>query len=473
VTDLPLAALKAADSFLQYRALYRISNPEPQHFAAWAEMREDCPDALLDLATSMALIAPALVRAIDAARELQKPRLNPSPYNAVQVAESRVRKTGREGAPPERARVWNPLAPPSRRPPVSRKVSVEPHDLPSEWQSALKRMAQGLPSNGVMAPSKDILKRMREKLCQLAWSARRAGLPVALSEPVLTRFEMDVRARSEARKHGLRWATVRASVEDVDRFARYTAADEDFLALCRFQLRRLVCLEASQKALKFFELARTNNTTLGLLDLADEIFEAACHEDNLRQRHLMLNRAAILGVFTVAPLRNASADLVFGRTLFFEGSEWVIVTQVQKTQRYNPEPFVYPLKPQHGRFIDAVILQGRDASLLPALRAAVVAEERPLFVHYDGSAVGATYIARVFKDVTGNSFTSLRTMLHTDLGVAHGTAGTEMAMVAAHQTSLATAQKYKAQIVALSAAKRAQERMRRRRQGYFSDEPLC
>jgi hypothetical protein len=79
-----------------------------------------------------------------------------------------------------------------------------------------------------------------------------------------------------------------------------------------------------------------------------------------------------------------------------------------------------------------------------------MSEERPLFVHHGGSAVGVTCIARLFKEVTGNSFTSLQTMLHTDLGVAHGTAGTEMAMVAAHQTSHATAQKYAAQIVAIT-----------------------
>jgi hypothetical protein len=264
---------------------------------------------------------------------------------------------------------------------------------------------------------------------------------------------------------------VRASIEEVYRFARYIGADEDFLALCRFQLRRLDNLEANQKALKFLELARTGHTTLGLLDLADEILATADQERSAYRRHLLRNRAAILGVYTVAPLRNASADLAFGRTLFWEGSEWVIVTQIQKTERYNPEPFVFPLQPQHGRFIDAVILQDHDPSMLPSLRAAVLSEERPLFVHHDGSAVGVTYIARLFKEVTGNSLTTLRTMLHTDLGVAHGTAGTEMAMVAAHQTSHATAQKYKAQIVAITAAQRAQERMRHRRQGYAEDVP--
>jgi hypothetical protein len=178
------------------------------------------------------------------------------------------------------------------------------------------------------------------------------------------------------------------------------------------------------------------------------------------------NRAAILAIYTVAPLRNASAGLVFNRSLLWEGSEWVISTTIQKTQQHNPERFVYPLAPQHGRFVDAVVLQDDDPSTLRARRAALLVQQRPLFVHHGGGPVGVSYIARLFKEMTNNSFTSLRTMLHTDLGVAHGIAGTEMAMVAAHQTSHATAQKYKARIVARTAAHRAQERSRRRRQGH-------
>lgn len=327
-------------------------------------------------------------------------------------------------------------------------------------------MAQGLSRNGVIAPAPSIVKRMREKLCQLCWSAKQAGLRAELSEPVLMRFEMDVRARSDAKEHGLRWATARASIEEVDRFARYTGADEDFQALCRFRLQRLSAFEKSQKALKFYKLLKTGHTTLGILDLADGVLAAAGREACPLKRHRMRNRAAILGIYPVAPLRNASAALVFGRTLLWEGEEWVIVTEIQKTRHSNPETFVYPLEPQHGRFVDAVILGDQDPSMLPALRAAVLAAERPLFVHHNGSAVGATYIARLFKEITGNSFTTLRTMLHTDLGVAHGAAGTEMAMVAAHQTSHATAQRYKATIVARAASRRAQERARRRRLDY-------
>jgi hypothetical protein len=467
VTDLPLPALKAADDFLAFRALHKISKPEPHNFVLWAETRDDPLDSLLSLSTSMSLIAPSLVQSIAVAQDgLKRQPSQPLPAALAQTFEQGPPRSLRADPKADRATVWDPIAPPSRRPPKARSVSVEPHDLPSEWRAALRRMARGLPCNGVIAPAPSIVKRMREKLCQLCWSARQVGLPVELSEPVLMRFEKDVRARSEAKKHGLRWATARASIEEVDRFGRYTGADEDFLALCRFRLQRLSSFENGQKALKFYKLLDTGHTTLGILDLADGVLAAAGIPACARKRHRTRNRAAILGIYPVAPLRNASAALVFGRTLLWEGSEWVIVTEIQKTQQSNPETFVYPLEPQHGRFIDAVILGDHDPSMLPALRATVLAEERPLFVHHNGSAVGATYIARLFKEITGNSFTTLRTMLHTDLGVAHGTAGTEMAMVAAHQTSHATAQKYKAVIVAQTAVQRAQERVRRRRRDY-------
>jgi hypothetical protein len=469
VTDLPLPALKSADDFLAYRALHKISKPEPHDFVLWAETRDDPLDALGSLSTSMALIAPPLLKAIAAAQDALKRRQSRPLPDALAHTSELGPSSPRSVSRADRAKVWDPIAPPSRRPPKARSVSVEPHELPSEWQAALRRMARGLPCNGVIAPAPSIVKRMREKLCQLCWSARQAGLPAELSEPVLMRFEKDVRARSEAKEHGLRWATARASIEEVDRFGRYTGADEDFLALCRFRLQRLSAFENGQKALKFYKLLETGHTTLGILDLADGVLAATGFEACARKRHRMRNRAAILGIYPVAPLRNASAALVFGRTLLWEGSEWVIVTEIQKTQHRNPETFVYPLELQHGRFIDAVILGDHDPSMLAALRATVLAEERPLFVHHDCSAVGASYIARLFNEITGNSFTTLRTMLHTDLGVAHGNAGTEMAMVAAHQTSQATAQKYKAEIVARTAAQRAQERARRRRRDYAED----
>src|SRR5699024_9533030 len=122
-------------------------------------------------------------------------------------------RTGTRRKPP----AWDPIAPPSRKPPRARHISVPPWDLPEPMQATLRRMAMGMPQNGV-AVSTEILKRMREKLCQFVWSARQAGLPPTLCDTAVERYIGDLMARGEAREHGIRWATVRASVEELHRY---------------------------------------------------------------------------------------------------------------------------------------------------------------------------------------------------------------------------------------------------------------
>jgi hypothetical protein len=207
-------------------------------------------------------------------------------------------------------------------------------------------------------------------------------------------------------------------MEEVCRFARYSGAAEEVVTFAASRLWRLSRFESGQRALKFYELARTGHTTLSILDLADELLAKSRNHACPKARHRLRQHAAILGIFAVAPLRNASAELVLGETLFWEGAEWVIDMPIQKTEGRNPEQFVYPLAAQHGAFIDAVILGGYASKHLPALRGTAIATRRPLFVHFDGSPTGRTFIPRSFKEITDNSFTTLRTMLHTDLGIA-------------------------------------------------------
>jgi hypothetical protein len=385
----------------------------------------------------MAVCAPDLVAHVAEAR-----RSKPSPNAAVPV-----RAAVPPDPPPAR---WDPIAPPSRKPPRPREVSDPPSDLPEHWQSDLRRMALGIPQNGV-APSIEIVKRLREKLCQLAWSARQAGLPVDISAETVDRYLGDLRARGAAGKNGLRWATLRASIEEIHRFARYAGYPQDIKALLRRQLALLESRENMQRALKFAALAKTGNTTLGLLDRAEALLQsAACHPDR-ETRHRLRHAACMLGLYPIAPLRNASADLVLGVTLFWRHDRWVIDTEIRKTHAHNPDPFVFALQPQHGAFIDAVLLGDHHPRLLPHLREEALSRQRQLFVLPDGRPTAKTYIPRVFKAATKNSFTATRTMLHTDLASTHGVAGRDMAMVACHRRSEESARKYEADAVAIAA----------------------
>lgn len=362
---------------------------------------------------------------------------------------------------------WDPIAPPSRKPPKARNVSVQPWELPADWQTSLRLAAQGLSRNGTCV-SPQIVLRMREKLCQMAWAAQGAGLPVEISTKTVDLYQGVLIARFSARPNGVRWATIRASIEELYRFARYTGAAPELIRFLSDRYGLLMARENAQKALKFFELARTGNTTDKVIDMADALLEGVCAFEKSIKRHRVRNGACILALYPTAPLRNASANLVFGRTLFWRDGEWVIDTHIQKTQSWNPENFVMPLEPETGRFIDAVLLGDASEALLPELRREAITAQRQLFVLPDGSPTAPSYIPRIFKALTGNSFTITRTMLHTDLAIIDGASGPETAMVACHQVGHDIRRKYQAEQVSRHAVANRQLAASSRRAAHFA-----
>ena len=463
---LPTPVLFAADDFFGFVARYGLAEPKPGDLALWAHADGDRrPAERLDqLARAMAVCVPNLLPAIEEARTLlPQHEADPAPPEPHADQNEKAAKLPRGGGSIAASTApWDPIVRPSRKPPIARHVSLPPDQLPLDWQAALRRMAKGLPQNGiVVAPS--IVVRMREKLCQLAWSAQNAGMAVELTEATVNCYQADLTARRGAGLNGLRWATVRASIEELYRFARYTAMPPE---LRRFLADRLLLLdkrERAQTALKHFWLARTGNTTDGVLDMADALLAGVDAVMSPKKRHRMRNGACILGLYPVAPLRPASADLVFGRTLFWRNQEWVIDTTIQKTHARNPKSFMMPLAADHGKFIDAVLLGDNTPSLLPKLRHEAIIQQRQLFVLPDGRPTATSYIPRVYKALTGNSFGANRTMLHTDLAIHEGVLGTYQAMIACHQLGSRTAERYKQQTVDIHAVLRRQAAGRLRR----------
>ena len=206
-----------------------------------------------------------------------------------------------------------------------------------------------------------------------------------------------------------------------------------------------------------------------MLDQADVLLAGSASPDCPKKRHRLRIAACILGLYPIAPLRPGSAGLRFGDTLDWRDGAWVIDTWIQKTQASNPDRFVMRLRPQHGRFIDAVLLGDHDPAHLPLLRDAAIAAKRPLFVLPDGHPAAVTYVPRIYKALTGNSFGTTRTMLHTDLATDLGVAGRDMAMTACHQTSEKVARKYQAEAVAIAAFSRRQAAASARRARYADD----
>lgn len=440
--DLPLPALLAADTLWDLVRQAGIVQPIPSNYVCWAQSSAANPEVwLAQLRTAFEVILPSEVTNITEAL-----RLLPASYPVPQQAAPNNAKP---------ASPWDPCQ--YRADARARQVSVHPWELPAPWQAELRRAANRLPGKRAAAPAPDILHRMCEKLCQLAWSARNADFEADLTSENVDRYLSDLEARLRMRPHGVRWATMRATAEELHRFARYSglASGEDTTYLSQ-RLSRYSLYEQGQDALKFQALLETGNTTLSLLDKADALLCRAGAETCAARRHRLRNAGAILGLYSIVPLRNANAQLIFGETLTWEAGTWVIDTEVSKTRIRNTDHLVVALEPQFARYIDAVLQGDHDAHHLPELRARAMQRGGLLFVRGHGKYTSPTYIPRVFKTFAGTSLTTTRTMLHTDQAISRGEVGTRDAMVMAHQTSPKTAQKYQAKRVRQVAVQRVQ-----------------
>jgi hypothetical protein len=465
-SDLSAPSIEAADSFFDFLVSHNLASPTAGDIRSWLDEFPETEHSLqINLLQEVfAVCQPSFLGAIREARQNPPPKRCKNPAGNTTSA-NHTSKQLSVLRPVYEARDWDPIAPPSRRPPKRRHVSVSPSCLPAIYQSELRRAADGLPAHeaGMQVPARSLVLRMREKLCQYVYSAKQRNLNAVLTPEGIDGYLEDLKTRLQKRPQGLRWATLRASTEALLVFARYSGAPPEVTQHLKAYYREFENRETSQKALKFFALARTGNTTDRILDLAETLLNGVDAEESPKKRHQMRNGAAILAIFANVPLRNASAQLVFGATLLWAGNEWRIRTKVQKTHARRPEILDLPLHPVAGRFIDALILGDASPALLPTLRERMIKERRQLFVLPDGSPAAATYVPRVFQALTGNSFTTLRVMHYSDAIKHHGHEGIELAKPSAHHANTDIVKKhYIAEQVAENLANNIRNRRRRR-----------
>ena len=197
-----MSALVAADQMLDEIKRTGTVEPGSSDYAMWAqEAAADDPGGWLDrLGVAAAVILPWETRKIAGARALL--RTAPPPKGPAARANHVAPETPWD--PCERLMITD-----------CRKVSIPPWELPAPWQAALRRAAQGLPGKKAGASARIIILRTREKLCQLSWSARAAGLVPDLTEEVTRQYLEDLETRLRARPHGIRWATMHVTVADL------------------------------------------------------------------------------------------------------------------------------------------------------------------------------------------------------------------------------------------------------------------
>ncbi|MGJ8546659.1 MAG: hypothetical protein ACSHWZ_14530 [Sulfitobacter sp.] len=458
------------DDFFDFILKFEILSPTVGDIENWLSEFPDPERAMrLDhLQEAFAVFQPAFLPSIREALHRRPIVPLPKPINATSASSqpnSEIRPN--TSLPIHESDGWDPIARPSRRPPRPRRVTIHPHELPSDYQQELRRAADGLPSRDatVQAPARSMVKRMREKLCGHAWSAQRHGMGKELSVEGIDAYLKDLRERLAKKTHGLRWSSMRATADGLYLFARYSDAPPNIIGHLKGYSREYAAREEGQRALKFFALLRTGNTTDRVLDLADKLLTGVSAEVRLKKRHQMRNSAAILSIFANAPLRNASAQLVFGESLLWKEHEWIIRMKIQKTHTARPEMYVLPLHEEVGRFVDAVVLGEASPAMLPVLRERLQKQKRQLFILHDGTPAAATYIPRVFKTLTDNSFTTLRSMLYTDAIAANGKAGIELAKPAAHHSStqlvkISYIEEHVAEMHATNLRQRRQERQK-------------
>lgn len=426
LTRLSDQCIIATDHFFEFVARNGLASPSPNDVHRWSLEREgyDQDESLELLRDAMLLLVPDFGPCIALATELrEKSSKKPEPTSSPPAWDDYGYDTD-----------WSPFEF-ITKPPIERHVSIQPEDLPPAVKKTIQRMADGLPANGVQAPSREIVKRLRDKLCQLASTLEDHDREFEFTTETIDIFQRALRDRCENGTDGVRWATIRATIEELNRYARYTGAPDELKADLAERLNWLEAKERCQRSLKLETLARSGHTTDSVLDIADALRAHAAVEDDEKKRHRLRNEAAVLAIYTNVPLRNSSAYLVFGKNLHWEGEKWVIRMMIRKTRRAKPIPFVAPIDPYFGAFLDAVLLGDAPSDDLVALRTAALGNKRPLFMQINGKPFKPSYIPRTYKELTGVSLTSARAMVHTDAARNYGSEGLELGKIQCHQTS--------------------------------------
>lgn len=318
--------------------------------------------------------------------------------------------------------------------------SVRLNDLPLSWREALDDMDLGVDRNGQLPPATGMMATHKMKLRQLLCSARAAGLPDELSVDTVRAYARDLRSRELAP------ATLRSSFAAVQKFARYTAADDETLELLA-DLNRVYETKANRaKSKKFEHLQNTGYSPVELVNQAHEILSGVAMIHNPRSKQERRNRAAALALFSVMPVRLADTRFVFGETLFWTGERYTIETVLSK----SGYPWAADIDPRLNVFIDTLILRGCDPVWLDQLREECLANKRALFITNIGEPVAYGYVSDRWRAAVGTGEHIARTILHTFLGIELGQEGTDMAMAANGQRHHGTAKAYQDDALAMA-----------------------
>ena len=331
---------------------------------------------------------------------------------------------------------------PNERRPQPRHLSISPDELPAELRAALTAMRRGTRRGGRKPPAPDIVTGIEGALCQLGHICRVNDYDVKITPETVRAYLLDVEARSP------RAATREIRGTQLLRFIRYSGfgiACEASLKEYAKRQNKISSRQIRKKEIKAHDIGGPN----AVLSRAVDLLAKAQDERSVTWRMTRLNHALALAFTMLMPLRVQDTLLQFGTNITWSGKEYWIDTRTQKTQApvYGPLPdFLTP-------FINGVLLQGREPSLVDTLRTEAEGAHRPLFLKGDGKPPRPYFVSYVWRTHfnTGNHIA--RTLVHDALG-QKGVAGVAEALALCAQRDPRTALHY--QTRALADARRIQ-----------------
>lgn len=322
----------------------------------------------------------------------------------------------------------------SRHPGKALKHSIPERNLPLPWQNALNDMRDGVPGNNEMsAPAPEIVKGLARSVRQFAKCAQDAELPIRLSRDVAIAFEQSLARRDPP----LSPYTIPFYLKKIERFGKYTGADENFLSHIADRVR-VYARRAYGSSTRIEIRAMKVPDFKGILELAFKLLDEA-DRANLVSAHALCNRAAAIALVSPFPLRIADLSLRFGVNLTWNGDVYhLFIPETSKTG----SPYSANIHPVFGMFIDRLVLSGRPSSQLDEAREDCLLEQRALFVNRSGKSCHRNYVSRCWDNVFGVGSHVARVKFHDEFAQL-GAIGVEMALAACGQRDPKSAEFYR------------------------------
>jgi hypothetical protein len=323
-----------------------------------------------------------------------------------------------------------------------RELSIPPEDLPDEMRAALAAMRRGERREGRKPPAPDIVNGIEAALCQLGHVCRVNGYETEIASETIRAYLLDVEARTS------RAATLEIRGTQLLKFVRYSGLGlvcEPSIKKYANHQNKIASRQVPNKESKARDIAGPN----AVLGRAVDLLAKARDERSVTYRMTRLNHGLALAFTMLLPLRVQDTVLHFGTNIVWSSEEYWIDTRTRKTKApvYGALPhFLTP-------FIDAVLLQGREPSLIEKLRTEAEGTRRPLFLKGNGEPPIRSFVSNVWKAHfnTGNHIA--RTLVHDTLG-KKGVEGVAEALALCAQRDPRTALFY--QTRALADARRVQ-----------------